>query len=69
RTADTLTTPQVTVTHPKGGRIEQKLEVIGSLKPRQEESMEAGTGLIVQDILVEAGDRVKKGDTLLILNA
>lgn len=69
RTADAITTPQVTVTNPTGGRIEQRLEATGSLKPKDEESMAVSSGLTVKDIFVEANDRVKKGDTLLVLDA
>lgn len=69
RAAAAITTPQVTVTNTKGGRIEQRLETTGSLKPKDEESMAVSSGLTVQDIFVEAGDRVKKGDSLLVLDA
>ncbi|MBS5801140.1 MAG: HlyD family efflux transporter periplasmic adaptor subunit [Clostridiales bacterium] len=69
KSADALTTPQVVAQRPKGGRIEQKVEVRGSLKPKNEESMEVGEGLLVKNVFVEAGQRVKKGDVLLELDA
>lgn len=68
RTADAITTPKVTVTNPTGGRIEQRLEATGSLKAKDEESMEVSSGLTVKDIFVQENDRVKKGDVLLMLD-
>lgn len=69
RAADAITTPQVQVDTPKGGRIEQKVEATGTLKPKDEESMETGSGLLVKNVFVEEGDRVKKGDSLVELDA
>lgn len=69
RSADAITTPKVQVERPKGGRIEQTVEVIGILKPKEEESMETGSGLLVKNIFVEEGSRVQKGDLLIELDA
>lgn len=69
RSADAITTPQVVAERPKGGRIDQKVEVSGTLKARDEESMEVGEGLLVKNVFVEEGERVQKGDVLLELDA
>lgn len=69
RTANALTTPQVTTALPKGGRIEHKIEGNGVLKAKDEESMEASSGLKVKDIFVEVDDRIKKGEPILELDA
>lgn len=69
RSADAITTPQVVAERPKGGRIDQKVEVSGNLKARDEESMEVGEGLLVKNVFVEEGERVQKGDVLLELDA
>lgn len=69
RSADAITTPQVVAERPKGGRIDQKVEVSGTLKVRDEESMEVGEGLLVKNVFVEEGERVQKGDVLLELDA
>lgn len=69
RSADAITTPQVVAERPKGGRIDQKVEVSGTLKARDEESMEVGEGLLVKNVFVEEGGRVQKGDVLLELDA
>lgn len=69
RSADAITTPQIVAERPKGGRIEQKVEATGTLKPKDEESMEVGEGLLVKNVFVEAGQRVQKGDVLLELDA
>lgn len=69
RSADAITTPQVVAERPKGGRIDQKVEVSGNLRARDEESMEVGEGLLVKNVFVEEGERVQKGDVLLELDA
>lgn len=69
KSADAITTPQVVVERPKGGRIDQKVEASGTLKARDEESMEVGEGLLVKNVFVEEGERVQKGDVLLELDA
>lgn len=69
RSADAITTPQVVAERPKGGRIDQKVEVSGTLKARDEESMEVGEGLLVKNVFVEEGEHVQKGDVLLELDA
>lgn len=69
RSADAITTPQVVAERPKGGRIDQKVEASGTLKARDEESMEVGEGLLVKNVFVEEGERVQKGDVLLELDA
>lgn len=69
RSADAITTPHVVAERPKGGRIDQKVEVSGTLKARDEESMEVGEGLLVKNVFVEEGERVQKGDVLLELDA
>lgn len=69
RSADAITTPQVVAERPKGGRIDQKVEVSGTLKARDAESMEVGEGLLVKNVFVEEGERVQKGDVLLELDA
>lgn len=69
RTANALTTPQVTIALPKGGRIEHKIQGNGVLKAKDEESMEASSGLKVKDIFVEVDDRIKKGEPILELDA
>lgn len=69
KSADAITTPQVVAERPKGGRIDQKVEVSGTLKARDEESMEVGEGLLVKNVFVEEGERVQKGDVLLELDA
>lgn len=69
RSADAITTPQVVAERPKGGRIDQKVEVSGTLKARDEESMEVGEGLLMKNVFVEEGERVQKGDVLLELDA
>lgn len=69
RSADAITTPQVIAERPKGGRIDQKVEVSGTLKARDEESMEVGEGLLVKNVFVQEGERVQKGDVLLELDA
>lgn len=69
RSADAITTPQVVAERPKGGRIDQKVEVSGNLKARDEESMEVGEGLLVKNVFVEEGEHVQKGDVLLELDA
>lgn len=69
RSADAITTPQVIAERPKGGRIDQKVEVSGNLRARDEESMEVGEGLLVKNVFVEEGERVQKGDVLLELDA
>lgn len=69
RSADAITTPQIVAERPKGGRIDQKVEVSGTLKARDEESMEVGEGLLVKNVFVEEGERVQKGDVLLELDA
>lgn len=69
KSADAITTPHVVAERPKGGRIDQKVEVSGTLKARDEESMEVGEGLLVKNVFVEEGERVQKGDVLLELDA
>lgn len=69
RSADAITTPQIVAERPKGGRIDQKVEASGPLKPRDEESMEVGEGLLVKNVFVEEGERVQEGDVLLELDA
>lgn len=69
RSADAITTPQVVAERPKGGRIDQKVEASGTLKARDEESMEVGEGLLVKNVFVEEGEHVQKGDVLLELDA
>ena len=69
RSADAITTPQIVAQRSKGGRIEQKVEVSGILKPKDEESMEVSEGLLVKNVFIEAGERAQKGDVLLELDA
>lgn len=69
RSADAITTPQVIAERPKGGRIDQKVEASGTLKARDEGSMEVGEGLLVKNVFVEEGECVQKGDVLLELDA
>lgn len=69
RAAATITTPEVQVGTPKSGRISQELEAKGVLKAKEETDLEVGSGLVVKNIFVKAGQSVKEGEVLLELDA
>ncbi|MGL4799709.1 MAG: efflux RND transporter periplasmic adaptor subunit [Cellulosilyticaceae bacterium] len=68
RTANAMTVSKAEVGRPKAGRIDQKIEATGRLRPKDEESMEVGKGLLVKNIFVEEGDRVQAGEELIELD-
>jgi RND family efflux transporter MFP subunit len=49
-------------------RVEEIYEAVGTVRPRTETSVEAQVQATVQRVLVRAGDSVKKGQTLIVLD-
>ena len=68
-TVKNLTTAKVKIAVPKGGRLEEKIELKGALTfPRTHEvkpPLESGESLVVTRVAVANGYRVSKGDPLL----
>ncbi len=68
-TIKNLTTAKVKIAVPKGGRLEEKIELKGALTfPRTHEvkpPLESGESLVVTRVAVANGYRVAKGDPLL----
>lgn len=68
-TVKNLTTAKVKIAVPKGGRLEEKIELKGDLTfPRTHEvkpPLESGESLVVTRVAVANGYRVSKGDPLL----
>ena len=68
-TVKNLTTAKVKIAVPKGGRLEEKIELKGALTfPKTHEvkpPLESGESLVVTRVVVANGYRVSKGDPLL----
>lgn len=68
-TVKNLTTAKVKIAVPKGGRLEEKIELKGALTfPKTHEvkpPLESGESLVVTRVVVANGYRVAKGDPLL----
>ena len=72
-TIRTLTTPKIRFAQVRMGKMEQETELTGKVVfPEEEEfriSLPEGVSLTLTRVHAAAGDRVKKGDTLCIIEA
>lgn len=66
--ANSLTVAQVNVTKAKRGALIYNISSNGNLEVNEKVKVKSEEGFFVKDILVEKGDYVKKGDTLLTLD-
>ncbi|MGL4737070.1 MAG: HlyD family efflux transporter periplasmic adaptor subunit [Cellulosilyticaceae bacterium] len=68
RLADSITIPKVSVMNPQGGRIDQTIELMGTLQANNELDIEAQEGFRIKDVLVKSGDEVEVGTPLVQLD-
>lgn len=68
RAADSLTVAQVTISEPKQGGLVHLVSGSGTVEPRGNKSVSTIEGIKVEEIHIEVGQNVKKGDAMLTLN-
>ncbi|WP_238656093.1 efflux RND transporter periplasmic adaptor subunit [Paenibacillus piscarius] len=68
-TLESLTLPKVTTVEPVNRRLELTLEAGGMLRPVSEAKLLNASGWKVRQFLVQEGERVKKGQTLLLYDS
>lgn len=68
-TLESLTLPKVTTVEPVNRRLELTLEAGGMLRPVSEVKLLNASGWKVRQILVQEGEQVKKGQTLLLYDS
>jgi len=63
-----MTLPKVTTEQPRKAKLQQTIEGSGILVAKEEAELKNNNGLGVREVLVQEGDAVKKGQTLIVFD-